>query len=176
MIRRKYVKTGTGHGVTWRSGQIYRFKYRPFENDPEPTIILMYTLEGIHPKSKRQWRFLQAINFTYIPRADRMRFAKEWRRVLGNHPTPQRLHFTWKTVKRRYPYLQTAIRRYFYDPKNRIQDPIEVPFDQMEKYIVSTYSKDFSKKVVSALVNKFRAVFSRREELKKTRGKLPKTR
>ena len=174
MIQRKYKKKF--RGLLWKSGYIYKFKYKPWENDPEPTIILMYGYEGIHPKSKRQWRFFQAINFTYIPRQDRMRFAKEWRRTIGNHPTPQSLHFTWKTVKRRYPYLQTAIRRYFFDPANRIQDPQEVPFDQMERAIVSTYSKDFSKKVRAALVNKFRQVFSRRKELQKTRGKSPKTR
>ena len=71
-IRRGYKKKYKG--VDMKSGYFYTFKYQAWENDPKPTIIFMYTLEGIHPNTGHQWRFFQGINFTYIPRSVRKRF------------------------------------------------------------------------------------------------------
>ena len=97
-------------GVNVRSGHIYKFKYSPWENDPEPIVIMMYALEGINTRAdgtKHQWRFFQAINFTYIPRSLRKKFAFEWQkeqtRSRGNAV------FTWEKVKSKYPYLQITL-------------------------------------------------------------------
>ena len=131
---------------------------------------MMYALDGVNPRTGHQWRFFQAINFTYIPRADRKKFAKDWMRVMGNSNNPR---FTWNTVKIKYPYIQNAVRRYFFKPNYYIQDLVEIPWDDAEKAIVSTFAKDFSKKVKTSLLNKFRRVLGRRKQFKRT-GKYPK--
>lgn len=140
--------------VSWRSGHIYKFKYQAWQNDPEPVIILMYALGGIHPTSGHEWRFFQGINFTYIPRAQRRQFAAAW--VREWEATGGSFQFTYDRVKREFPYLQGAIRRYFYKPAYYIQNPIEVPLEDMEDVIVSTWSRDFSKKLRTNLIQKFR--------------------
>lgn len=159
-IRRIYKKRFSNVNV--KSGYIYTFKYRAWANDPKPTVIMMYALEGIHPNTGHQWRFFQAINFTYIPRAQRMMFAKEWKIVFQR--TGGNIRLTWELVKRRYPFMQNAVRRYFFRPNYYITNLKEIPFDDMEKYIISTWSKDFSKKVKSTLINKFRNVLKRRRK------------
>ena len=151
VIMRKNFKN-----VSWRSGHIYKFKYTAWTNDPEPVIILMYALDGIHPNTGHQWRFFQGINFTYIPRAQRRQFAKSW--VREWEATGGSFQFTYDRVKREFPYLKTAVRRYFFKPATYIQNPIEVPLEDMEDIIVSTWSRDFSKKLRSNLVKKFKKV------------------
>ena len=157
-------------GVTVKSGHIYRFKYQAWENDPQPVVIMMYALDGIHPRTGHQWRFFQAINFTYVPRAMRKQFAEAWVREFTRTQNPK---FTWEKVKRQYPYIQHAVRRYFFKPVYYITDLEEIPFDNWEKVIVSTWAKDFSKKVKSSLINKFRRVLGNRRKFKRT-GKFPR--
>jgi len=166
-IRRRYNKLF--HGVKVKSGYVYQFKYQAWENDPEPTCIVMYALEGIHPNTNHEWRFFQCINFTYIPREDRRRFARDWMHIMGNSKNPK---FTWEVIKRKYPYIKHAVRRYFFKPDYYITKLREVPFDKMEQAIVSTWAKDFSKKVKSSLFNKFRKIFRNQAQFKKT-GKFP---
>lgn len=142
------------NGVTWKSGHIYTFKYTSWKNDPNPTIILMYAFSGTHPTTGNQWRFFQGINFTYIPRPYRKRFAqawvREWQRTNGN------VQLTWGTVENEFPFMRSAVRRYFYQPTYYIQKPKEIPLEDMEKVIVSTWSKDFSKKIKTDLLNKYK--------------------
>jgi hypothetical protein len=165
-IRRAYYKKF--QGVEMKSGYFYTFKYQSWENDPEPTIILMYALEGIHPNTGHQWRFFQAINFTYIPRSVRKRFLNEWKRVLASTNDPR---FTWELIKRKYPWLQIAVRRYFFRPNYFIKSLKEIPIEDIDKVIVSTWHKDFSKKVKATLINKFRRVLRNRGKAKKSRRK-----
>jgi hypothetical protein len=162
--------TKTVDSVKMKSGYVYSFKYQAWENDPKPTVIFMYAFTGNHPTTGRQWRFFQAINFTYIPRADRKRFAQDWMTHMAN---TNNVKFTWNMVKASYPYMEHAVRRYMYTPKPRITNMREIPWDKLDKAIVSTFSKDFSKKVYSSLINKFRAVMANRRQFKKT-GKFPK--
>jgi hypothetical protein len=157
-------------GVTVKSGHIYTFSYQAWQNDPKPTVIIMYALDGTHPTTGHQWRFFQAINFTYVPRSSRKQFAKEW---IDEFIRTQNTRLTWEKIKLRYPYIQTAVRRYFFKPTYYITDLTEVPFQDWEKAIVSTWSKDFSKKIKTALVNKFRQVMNARNFFKQT-GKFPK--
>jgi len=170
MLIRKFKKKF--NQTQWKSGQIYTFDYKAWENDPRPTIIFMYAFEGKHPRTGREWRFFQGINFTYIPRVIRKEFAEIWVREfqrLGN-PT-----LTYLKVKRRYPGMIHATRRYFYSPSDYIKNSVEVPFADWEKAIVSTFARDFSKKVKSSLVNKFRAVLGRRKARKKTKKYNPQS-
>lgn len=129
---------------------------------------MMYALEGINTRAdgtKHQWRFFQAINFTYVPRADRKRFAQMW---MTEFTRSKNVRFTWQKVQRRFPYLQHAVRRYFFRPGYYIRDLEEIPFEDWEKAVVSTWSKDFSKKVKASLINKFRRVLRNRKVFKKT--------
>lgn len=157
------------NGVTWLSGHIYTFKYQAWENDPKPVIIFMYAFAGTHPKTGREWRFLQGINFTYIPKGDRKRFAKLWikefERLKGN------TRLTYRKVKRRYPYLTIATRRYMYTPAVRIAKAKEIPFTDWQKAVVSTMTKDFSKKVASSLIKKFRRVVGGKKRRKNKRSR-----
>jgi len=158
------------HGVMLKSGYIYTFRYSSWINDPTPTIIFMYSLEGTHPRTGHQFRFLQAINFTYIPRSMRRSFANEWTRVFQQ--TNGNVQFTWEIVKRRYPYLKHAVRRYFIKPTYYITKLQEIPFEDMEKVIVSTWSKDFSRKIKVSLLQKFRSAMRGRREIKRKAGRI----
>ncbi len=164
-ITRKFKKRFKG--VTVKSGHIYTFGYQAWENDPKPVVIMMYALDGTHPKTKHQWRFFQAINFTYIPRTMRRTFAAEWMRVLERNQGD--VKFTWEVVQRRYPYLKGAVRRYFFKPTYYIKDLKEIPFDMIEDVIVSTWSKDFSKKLKVSLLGKFRRAMRGRFERRSRR-------
>lgn len=141
-------------GVTVKTGHIYTFKYQAWEHDPRPVVIMMYAVDGIHPNTGHQHRYFQAINFTYIPRSIRRQFARDWSRTYRR--TGGNVKFTWELVKRRYPYLKHAVRRYFFKPNYYINELMEVPWEDMEKVIVSTWSKDFSKKLRMSLLGKFR--------------------
>lgn len=157
-------------GVDVESGHIYRFKYQAWENDPQPVVIMMYALDGMHPRTGHQWRIFQAINFTYVPRSMRKQFAQAWVREYARTKNPK---LTWDKVKNQYPYIKHAVRRYFFKPTYYITDLEEIPFDQWEKAIVSTWAKDFSKKVKTSLINKFRRVLGNRRQFKK-KGKFPR--
>lgn len=151
--------------VHWKSGMVYSFKYANWRNDPNPTIILMYRIRGIHPNTGHQWRLIQGINFTYIPRPQRKHFAQAWIKEMENNGG--RADLTWDTVQNMYPYMTHAVRRYMLTPAYVINDVKPIPFEEMEKAIVSTWSKDFSKKIRTDLAQKYRDVMGKR---KKTGG------
>jgi len=157
-VRRNFAKRFKGTVV--KSGYIYTFRYQAWENDPVPTVVMMYALEGMNANTGHQWRFFQALNFSYIPRASRRRFAADWQRILQQTQNPR---FTWELVKRRYPYLKHAIRRYFFKPTYYISNLNEVPFDNMEQAVISTFSKDFSGKVKKAIGERYRKAVSGRK-------------
>ena len=147
-------------GIIVRSGYPYSFHYTSWIHDPNPTVIMLYAIEGIHPRTGHQHRYFQAINFSYIPRTMRRQFTRDWlvymERFNGN------TKLTWQMIIKRYPYLKHAVRRYFFKPVYYITKLQEIPFEDMESVIVSTWSKDFSKKVKSSLIGKFRKVMSNR--------------
>lgn len=141
--------------VELKSGRFYTFRYKAWENDPKPTIIFMYWFAGTHPNTGRQWRFFQAINFSYIKKSIRKRFMRLWLEELNRS---KNIDFTWRKVISRYPWLKKAVRRYFYSPSYYIigNSLKEIPLNKAEKAIVSTYSKDFSKKIRTTIMKKFR--------------------
>ena len=95
----------------------------------------------------------------------RKAFANEWKTVFER--TNGNVRFTWEIVQRRYPYMKHAIRRYMIKPSYYISKLQEIPFDNMEQAIISTWSKDFSKKVKLSMLQKFRSAMSGRKEIKK---------
>lgn len=128
----------------------------------------MSSIEGNHENTGHQWRIIQGLNFTYIPRAMRKRFLNDWMKVLDK---PGRKVFTWQKVVAKYPYLKPAIRRYFFKPNYYIRNLEEIPLDEVERVVVSTFSKDFSKKIKTSLMNKFRKVLRLREKKKQEKDK-----
>lgn len=127
----------------------------------------MSAITGIH-RSGHQWRLIQGINFTYIPRAMRKRFLRQWMKELDKKGKKK---FTWQKVLAKYPYLKPAVRRYMLKPVYYIKNLEEIPLDNVEKVVISTFSKDFSKKVKSALMNKFRKVLLNRVKSNKKKKK-----
>lgn len=134
-----------------------------WQHDPKPTYVHMYAFSGTHPKTGRQWRFIQGINMTYIPRAQRKAFVNLWLKTMLQ--TNGNAKFTWDLVQRRYPYLRNAVRRYFYSPNYYITKLQEIPLDEesWNKAVVSTWSKDFSKKVKVSLMSKFKKALGMRK-------------
>jgi hypothetical protein len=49
-----------------------------------------------------------------------------------------------------------------YSPAARVTKLKEIPFEKWEEVIVSTMAKDFSKKIKTSLIKKFRNAFHRR--------------
>lgn len=128
-------------GITWKSGHIYKFSYSNYEHDPNPTYIHLYSFSGYHPNTGRQFRFHQGLNLSYIPRRYRKRFIEIWKEEMQKNKS---VKLTWEMVKRRFPYLEEAIRRYFYSPAYYIRGAKEIPIDRWEEEVVKSMAKDFS--------------------------------
>ena len=143
------------HGkITMKSGNFYTFNYTGFQSDPRPHILFLNKISGTHPTSGREWRFVQGINLNYVPRQDRRKFVDDW---IANYSKSKNLDFTWKLVKRKYPYIAFAIRRYFWSPpyymsKMEHLDTIE----KINKTIVGNWAKDFSKKLKMKIAQIFK--------------------
>ncbi len=161
-LRREYRKKFKN--VELITGHFYKFKYQAWESDPKPTVIFMYGITGLHPNTGHQWRILQCINFTYIPKAVRKRFLDIWLLELKKGVN---IHFTWERINSLYPWLKHATRRYFYSPTYYITNLEEIPISKVQKEVISTWSKDFSKKIKTAIFQKFRTAISNRFKKKK---------
>lgn len=157
-------------GIQWRSGHLYKFKYSNWYEDPEPMLILLYRFSGTHPNTKRQWRFIQGINMNYVPRHVRKNFAINWTTSLERNKGNVLL--TWNEVKARFPGIEksNAIRRYFYSPSYYIQNPEYIPIENMEDALVSSWHKDFSKKIKLSLTRKYRSATGKRKARTKESG------
>lgn len=155
------VSTVHKHGrVTFRSGYFYKFAYQGYRNDPTPTVIFLNAIYGIHPTTGHQWRFIQAINLSYIPRKDRQRFVNDWLSYLGK---TRNVGLTWQIVKQKYPYIAFGIRRYFFKPEYYIGRLEEIPLENVQKEVVGTWLKDFSHEIKKKILNVFNRVTGRKK-------------
>lgn len=143
------------HGkVTMKSGEFYKFNYQGFKHDPSPHVLFINKLEGIHPTSGNQWRFIQCINLSYIPRQDRRKFVDDWIKI---HSKSKDSKITWQMIKTKYPYIAFGIRRYFWTPPYYIGKLEHLDtIDKIEKTIVGNWAKDFSKKLRMKLAQFFK--------------------
>jgi len=151
-IRITYSKRS--HNVQWKSGEIYSFSYSNWLNDPRPLCIFLNVLDGVHPTSGHTWKLFQMINFHYIPRASRRKFANEWKEVYEKSKGNVKL--TWDTVKVKYPFLKTAIRRYFFLPKHFITSVIHIPMENIDEVVVLSKAKDFSQRSRDAFLKRYK--------------------
>ena len=139
-IKRIYKKRFKGIGLI--TGNFYQFKYLAWQHDPKPLIIFMYTLEGIHPRSGHQWRFVQGLNLSYLPKNMRSRFVKTWSaQILRTGNT----RFTWQLVEKRFPKIKYAVRRYFIKPNYYITKLNHIPFEDIQDVTQTIRKKDFSR-------------------------------
>lgn len=147
-------KAKDGNQMAWfRSGHIYSFSYKMFNEDPNPTILCLYAIKGINPATGHQWNLLQAINLNYIARHNRRVFLHTWIPLLErNHGN---IKLTWEMIQRRYPYLTVACRRYILDAKY-FRDLKEIPLEDIEAVVISTWAKDYSRQVQMALLKKYK--------------------
>jgi len=129
------------HGVMLSSGKVYQFSYTGYEHDPAPMCIFLYWVSGNHPTTKRQWRFMQCINLHYISRSYRKEFVEHWGEILYR---TRNLKMTWNTVKRRFPEMEFATRRYFYSPSYYVKGLRAIPLEDLEKEVVGSLVKDYS--------------------------------
>lgn len=127
--------------VWFRSGHFYNFHYSNYGNDPIPTIIMLNYIHGTHPNTGHIHNYIQAINLTYIPRNYRKKFVDLWMPILRENRGNVRL--TWNRVQKTYPWIKYAVRRYLVR-RNFIKYPREIPFDDVEREVVSTWIRDYS--------------------------------
>jgi len=144
------VRQGT---VWFKSGHIYNFRYTNYENDPEPTVICLCAVKGVHEKTGHRHNYIQAINFTYIPRRQRKQFVRVWTQLMKD--TKGHVLLSWQMVEKRWPFMKIAIRRYILD-KGYIQTQKEIPLEDIEKVVVGTWHKDFSLKAARKYMNVLR--------------------
>lgn len=161
ITRHKRLKVA---GVTWQSGHFYSFKYKAWQNDKKPSIIFMYAFSGFHPNTGREWRFFQAINLSYVPRAVRKKFLDEYLKIRDRRKG--KMDFVWRDVQTKYPGLKIAVRRYFYSPANYLINPEEVPFTEAEKFVMGTMLKDYSKSIIRSLRARAREAAKNRKKRK----------
>lgn len=139
-------------GLVWfKSGYIYSFRYTNFQFDPEPIVIIINYVKGVHPTTRHKHNYIQAINFNYIPRPKRKLFVENWTKVLKRYKGNVTL--SWMDIVNKYPFLQLAIRRYFLD-KGYIVGVSEIPQEKMNDVVIKSLSADYSKKALLAAVRK----------------------
>ena len=145
------------HGVYWKTGHIYSFKYSAYENDQQPLCIFINSVFGEHPNTGHQHRYIQCINLNYIPRKDRKKFIQTWKDQMQKN---KNVKFTWEKVKSRYPYLTESIRRYMTKPNYYIRNAKEIPIEDWEKEVIKSWGKDFSATIKRKLASKMKRFFT----------------
>lgn len=129
----------------------------------------MSSIEGYHQNTGHEWHLFQCINFTYLPRNMRRRFLNKWLKELDK---PGQIKFRWKKeILPKYPYLKPAIRRYLFKPTYYIKNLQEIPLSEVEKVVISTFPRDFSKKITTILSSPFRHGLSLKSLFKRNKKK-----
>lgn len=148
-----HTSTKKRHGqIMFEAGKFYKFNYRGYNNDPTPVVIFINAIEGINENTGHQWRLIQAINLSYVPRKDRIRFVNDWQLYSEK---AHDIKFTWRLIERKYPYIKFAIRRYFLKPLYYINDlKLLDTQEKIQKEVIGSMAKDFSKKIKIALLKK----------------------
>jgi hypothetical protein len=140
-------------GETIKSGEFCTFSYSAWQNDPEPVCIFINKITGIHENTGHQWRLIQGISLNYIPRRDRKRFVKDWYNYMSKNKSAK---FTWQLVKRRYPYIQHAIRRFQIKPDYYISNFRKLEGEEIGQEVVRNWGKDFSKFLKRKILQKIK--------------------
>ena len=142
------------NGIPMISGDLLKFKYHGYHNDPFPLVIFVNKVEGMHPKTMHYHRYIQAINLNYLPKSVRNQFAKDWLEDIDKTKHPK---LTWQKLKSKYGYVvnEKIFRRYFFKPAYYLKGIIRVPRDKLESEISTNWHKDFS---IKARIKLYRGI------------------
>lgn len=143
-------------GTTFLSGHMYKFNYQAYQNDPEPSALMINILSGYHPKTGHEHHYIQCINLSYIPRKDRKKFVDIWQREMDKN---KNIEITWKKIKAQYPYIQEGIRRYLYKPRYYIRRIQWIPPQEWQSEVVRSWHKDFSQQIRKKIASKLKRFF-----------------
>ena len=154
MSLRRVPKVKQGQ-VWFTSGHLYNFRYTNYQNDPNPTIVCLSAIKGVHERTGHRHNYIQAINFTYIPRRQRNEFIRVWARLMKD--TKGHALLSWQMIERRWPFMKVAIRRYILD-KGFIQDLREIPLEDMPKIVGETWHKDFSLRAIRSYLKGVKSI------------------
>jgi hypothetical protein len=130
------------HGTLFESGHVYNFSYIGYQHDPSPLAIYLYSVSGYHPRTKHEWHFIQTLNLNYVSRNYRKWLVKEWFEKLY---ATKNVKVTWDTVKKRWPDIQFATRRYFYRPGYYIKNIKPIDLKNIENVVIGSLYKDFAR-------------------------------
>ena len=99
-------------------GNFYQFRYLNYENDPYPLIYYLNHRNAINFETGHFHKYIQGINFHYIPRQYRMQFAEKWLKYVEKRKITIQSEFMlmWQKMSILYPFLATAYRRYLTYP------------------------------------------------------------
>lgn len=148
--------------VVFSPGNFYHFSYLNYEHDPKPLIYYLNYRDAIYEETGRLHRYIQGINFHYVPMDKRIRFLEEWLMFVDKNKSILFANFLklWPELKKRYRFLEVAYRRYLTQPgglirniqhiKNSLVIPmvkgtIERDFSMADRYIFLSKYKEFNK-------------------------------
>lgn len=77
------------------------------------------------------------------------------------------IRFHWQKVLAKYPYIRMGIRRYQFMPKEYITKLEEIPNERIEKEVIKSLPKDFSKKIATSI----RGLFFKRKQAREKKHK-----
>jgi hypothetical protein len=127
--------------VLIKSGNLYAFTYKYFENDPVPLVLCISCVEGLHPTTHKRHSYMMGVNLSYIPRNFRKQFGKNWQTIMEN--SKGKAILPYRTIKSRYPMLEIAIRKYLLTPV-AIGKLREIPIENLAQMIAASMNHDFS--------------------------------
>jgi len=95
-------------GVMFEPGKLYSFRYRKFEQDPEPFIMFYNYISGTHPNTGMMWNVLQGVNLHYVTLTYRRKLIK----ALKVMPNMKAGGLSFNKLLTTIPGIQFAFRRY----------------------------------------------------------------
>jgi hypothetical protein len=129
------------HGISLNSGDIIKFAYTGYEEDPTPLCIFLYSTSGYHPRTRHEHHYLQGINLNYVSRHNRKQFVRDW---IERHNKTQNTRLTYNYMKSLYPYMDSITRRYFWKPSYYLRKLEKISLDKIESEVVGSLYKDYS--------------------------------
>lgn len=142
------------NGVQIRNFLCYKFRYLNYENDPNPHLLALYRIKGVHPTSGNMWNLLQGINLNYVPRGQRRAFVKDALDTLNRSKLD--FKFSWHVLMMKYPFLSIATRRYYLQPTSYIQNLEYIPPEKMEEELIRNLHRDYSFVKMRSIAKKYR--------------------
>lgn len=139
----RYVKV---NDILLKPGNFYQFNYLNYENDPKPLIYYLNYRDAINIKTKKYHKYIQGINFHYIPMGNRIRFVANWLKFVEMNKSILLSNFLqlWTQLVRRYPFLENAYRRYLLEPKGLMRNMYHIKTDLVVPMVKGSLEKDFT--------------------------------